>query len=791
MLPDYRVKVSDDEIIKEARKRYERASAAAQKNKNRYREAMQFVAGDQWDQQLAATRQSQMRPVLTMDRLGTHINQIVNDQRQSKPAIKVHPVDDKADVKTAEIYNGLIRNIEHISNAPMAYETAAFTQVAGGQGAWRVLTRYADDDGFDQEIFIKRILDPMSVTWDPDAKEMDGSDGKFVFIEDSYSREAFEEEYPDVVHTDWPGENDPSGWWSSDSVRCAEYYRLVNRETTLYMLSNGSVVEREEAENAAIDPTQIVSVRQARRREVQWFKLGGNSVIDSRIWPGRYLPVVRVVGNEQCIDGEIQYTGLTHRAMDPARMYNYQASVMVEMLALQKTAPWIGAKGQFKGMEQKWARSNNSNAAYLEYEPVDINGQLAPPPMRQPSPQVPTGNVQAMASAAQDLQWITGQHAANFGAASNETSGRAINARQREGDTATYHYLDNMARGILATGRILVDIIPHVYDTKRVLRILGDDETASVVQHSPDIERAMVEIRGDSGVQRIYNLGVGRYDVAVSVGPSFGTLRQESVEAMQAMLSSKPELWQAIGDIFVRRQNWPGAQEIADRLAKMVPRELKNEESEEDGEDQSAQIAQASQVAMQMQEIIAQRDQSLQQAQSIISQASQRIDELERKLIDVQSDIDINTRREEIKAGAEIEKARASVEVARLEAEAAIASAEKDTLIAKVSELKDYVSRATEIDSDGSLQHEKVEIEALKRSQESIASSIAALAHSLNDSGGKRIKFIRGIDNKLSGAVVVNDNEYIPPGSKRIEFVRGDDGSMSGAVVSSESNGCV
>ena len=678
----FRVLVPDDEILAEARKRYETATNYSAENRERFKCAMRFVGGAQWDDRLRATREAQMRPCLTMDRLGTHINQVVNDQRQSKPAIKVHPVDDVADVETAEIFNGVIRNIEHMSNAPMVYETASFTQVAGGQGVWRILTQYCDDESFEQDIMLRRVLDPMSVTFDPDAKEMDASDGRYAFVEERKSLDVFKAEYPDVDPNNWPtATGDAVGWYSADSVLCAEYYRVVHKPTTLFLLTDGTVMDAMEFAKSGRD-AEVQDQRPAKLREVQWFKIAGNSIVDSRVWPGKWIPLVRIVGNEMVLDGKIMYTGLAERAYDAQRMYNYQVSTMVELLSLQKTAPFIGAVGQFKGQEQKWARANVTNAAYLEYTPVDLNGQLAPAPQRQTAPQVPTGNVQAMEAAAQDLQWITGQHSANFGAQGNETSGRAITARQREGDTATYHYLDNLSRGILHTGRILIDLIPRIMDSRQILRTLGEDGTAQIVQQDPNQEQAKVEMRLADGVQKIYNLGVGRYDVAASVGPSFGTLRQEAVEAMSTLLQGNPTLWQAIGDLFVRNQNWPGAQQMADRLAKMVPPELK---AEENGENQSAQLQQALQQASQM---LDQREQALQQAGQMIDQAQATMRKMQEQLA-IASD---KAEAEKIKADAEIYKADADIEIARIQSAAGNAQGVVQQVSSEIAEMRQLLA---------------------------------------------------------------------------------------------------
>lgn len=719
-----------DDVLEEARERYERAADAASDNRQRYRDAIRFVGGDQWDEQTRRLREANRRPCLTMDRLGSHINQVVNDQRQSKPAIKVHPVDDTADVDTAEVFNGVIRNIEHLSNAPMVYETAAWTQVAGGQGVWRILTEYCDEASFDQDILLRRVLDPMSVTFDPDAKEQDASDGRFCFIEQTLSKEQFEKAHPDVRVQDWPSQTDPQGWWTADSVRLAEYYRIVERPTTLYMLADGSTMDAESLAEAQQGGQPIVTVgeRPAKRREVQWFLLGGGSVIDSRIWPGKWIPVVRVVGNEMMIDGKVIYTGITHRAMDPARVYNYQASVVVEMLSLQKTAPWIGAKGQFSGMEQRWATANFNNPAYLEYEPVTIEGNLAPPPQRQSPPTVPTGNVQAMQLAAEDLQWITGQHAASFGAKSNETSGRAIMARQREGDGATYHYLDNLSRSILHTGRILVDLIPKVYDTRKVLRVIGEDGSAKIVPQNPTMPAASAQMPSESGVQQIYNLGVGRYDVAVAVGPSFGTKRMEAVEAMTTLLQGNPQLWQAIGDLYLRNQDWPGALEMSERLKKMVPPELRGDE---ENNDPQAQMAQMQGAMQQAQQAIQQREAALQQASEMLEGMQKELQQLKEQQAQAQD----KTQAEMLRAETERYKADADVRIAELEAQTEVLKAQNEGESAEIEQLKQAVAmlaQRKEEPEDGEGPSMETQLLAqIYEGQQAFAASVQALAETI------------------------------------------------------------
>jgi hypothetical protein len=471
---------------------------------------------------------------------------------------------------------------------------------------------------------------------------------------------------------------------------------------------------------------------------------------------------VRIVGNETVVDGKILYTGLTQRAYDAQRMYNYQVSTMVEMLSLQKTAPYIGAKGQFKGVEARWARANATNPAYLEYEPVELNGQFLPAPQRQPAPQVPTGNVQAMQAAAQDLQWITGQHAANFGAASNETSGRAIMARQREGDTATYHYLDNLSRGILHTGRILVDLIPRIYDTKRILRVLGDDETPSVVMHDPEQPEAVRKVQDETGaIKRIYNLNVGRYDVAVSVGPSFGTLRAESTEAMTQLLQGNPNLWTVIGDLYVRGQNWPNAQAIADRLAKTVPPEIKG--GNDDEADPEAMMGQMQAAMQQLEAALQEREQALQQAAQIVQQLEGQLQEAQVKQQTEQAQVMDKTNAEIIKAETERYKADASIEVARIEAEVAKAQALREQTGADIETVKKLMATLAERmnvempeleDEDEGPEPEEIMLAQLLEQQQGMQDAIAQLATAVQNKPPIAVEIMRGPDGRAQQFVM-------------------------------------
>jgi Skp family chaperone for outer membrane proteins len=540
--------------------------------------------------------------------------------------------------------------------------------------------------------------------------------------------------------------SDTQGWYSEDTIRIAEYFRVVKTDVTLCQCADGSVYEQASVPEGA----QIIATRPGTSHKVEWYKLGGKSIVAEREWVGKWIPIVRIVGNEIDQQGKLSYTGLTTRMMDAQRAYNYWNSVVTETVALQPKAPYIGAKGQFKGVEGRWANANNSNPSYLEYEPVSLEGTVLPAPNRVPPPIVPQGALQAVSLAAEDMQWISGQHAAQLGAPSAESSGRAIMAKERQGQTATYHYVDNLARGIRHTGRILVDLIPKVYDTARVVRVLGDGGDSKPAMIDPGMPGSMAEINGPDGIQRIYNLNVGRYDVAVAVGPSYLSRRQESVEAMTQLLQANPNMWQIVGDLYLRNQDWPGAQQMADRLAKTVPPEL---QGGEDDEGQEKQVIAQMQGALQQAEMMVQQQaQQLQGAQQLAQEADQEVQQLKDELQSMKFDMAAKTNDANIKANADMYradvdkyKADAEVRIAELEAMSEQAQAQAQAAQADLSGLQSGVQALQQaIQSISQAQQQPVVVDT--------APLAAAIVASRNK-GPVAVKFVRQ-NGELVGATL-------------------------------------
>jgi hypothetical protein len=531
------------------------------------------------------------RPTLTINKLPQHVRQVTNDQRQNRPGAKVIPVDDNADIEIAEIFNGMIRHIEYISDADVAYDTACENQVAYGEGYVRLLTEYCDDNTFDQDIKIGRIRNSFSVYMDPTMQDPTGADAKYCFVTEDLTKEEFTRMYPDAspittLQSLGVGDQSISNWLNEDTIRIADYYYIDYDPATLNLYPGNQTAFAGTAEDKALKAYfgKPIKSRESDRQKVRYCKINGYEILEQREWVGKYIPVVRIVGNEFEVDGRLYVSGLVRNAKDAQRMYNYWVSQEAEMLALAPKAPFIGYGGQFEGYEDKWKTANTQNWPYLEVNPDVTDGQGAtlPLPQRAQPPMASSGLLQAKAGAAEDIKSTTGQYNASLGMGSNERSGKAILARQREGDVGTYHYGDNLARGVRHIARQLIDMIPKIYDTQRVARIIGEDGETKMVKINPDQQQPVNKIVDEQGIvlEKIYNPGVGKYDVVATTGPGYATKRQEALEAMAQLLQGNPQLWSVAGDLFVKNMDWPGAQEMSKRFAKTIDPKLMSEDED-------------------------------------------------------------------------------------------------------------------------------------------------------------------------------------------------------------------
>lgn len=571
------------DLLEEAQERFDRCKEWESEFRAAFVDDLRFANADsrnkfQWPHEVRTAREKALRPMLTINKTRQHNLNILNDMRQNKPTIKFLPMAGDASFKSAQALNSIMRTIEANSAASVAYQTAAYFQVTSGLGYIRVGTEYVSERSFDQDIKIMSVDNPMTVYLDPDHKELDGRDSKFGFVFEDMDREAFEKKYPkykDCAKSDGSlGFND---WLREDRVRICEYYRITETPDRLVMMSTGEVVSEKEISSKAVIDALIAEGAPAREvtwKQLEWMLIVGNEVVDGpRPLPGKFIPIVPVVGEQIIIEGKLDRKGHTRAMQDPQRMYNYWSSGAVEYGALQTKVPWVGPKDAFEGHELTWAQANDENVPYLPYNHVGEDGQPIPPPVKTPPPNASSLALAGMQVAAQELELVSGQYAQQMGAPGNERTGAAIGARQEQSDKSTFHYADNMAIALRQVGNIIVDLLPSVYDTKRMIMALGEDNVASQMQLDPEAPEAYQGELDDDGnpINQVFNPTMGRYLVMADVGKDYGTRRRESFDAFKILLSQAPTLTGIVGDLMFRAADFPMADEAAARLKRTVP----------------------------------------------------------------------------------------------------------------------------------------------------------------------------------------------------------------------------
>jgi hypothetical protein len=595
-------------LIDEMLECYRKIDTAESQLRRDMREDLEFVQGDQWPPEIKARREKAGRPCLTTNRLPQFIRLVTNQARASKPGIQINPVDSGADPETAQVLQDICRHVEVSSDADIAYERAAEHQAQMGRGYIGVVTEYDDDEGFTQRIKIRGFRNPFRVFLEM-GDEVDGKDAERAIVIDDYDRSEFTRRWPfaDLVSLESLRDEQTLSidWADGQKIRVAEYWytRYEEQEIVDVELTNEAgqresmillrkVLDDLTPEDRASLALKEWRARTVKRRRVYVALCSGAEILDGNAertagieWPSKYIPIVPVLGDEVELNGKVDYRGMVRNAKDPQRMYNYWVSAITEAIALAPRAPWVGTKGQFKGLEKKWATANTDAHAFLQYNEVTSGGRYAPPPQRRVEEPAIQAMVMALRQADNDLKAVMGLYDASLGQRGPEESGVAVQTRQRQGEIANSNFGDNQARAIRQVGRIIVDLAPKIMDVATVMRLRGDDGKAREVtvysNPNPQLpaDGSIPDLRALKEAEtagKIYNIGVGRYDVSVSVGPSFKSRRQEAVEAILSIINSNPNVAPYVLDLLFRNSDWPDAKLIADRFERMVPAQARD-----------------------------------------------------------------------------------------------------------------------------------------------------------------------------------------------------------------------
>ncbi len=605
------------DIVARAHKRFKLCVEWEQESRQRFKDDIRFLFADsdnaeQWNAAVRARRQIQDQPIITINKVHTHWLHVVNEGKENKPSVMVHPTGDQATYEAAQIIEGIVRHIEYISDAQTAYDKASEFQVGGGIGYWRIVTDYADEDSFDQEIYIRQVPDPLAVYLDPHIKTVDGSDARFGFIFDDMPRDKAEAKFGTILKNQTFGDG-ALAWNRKDTVRVAEYYEVVESKEWLYAVEGENGVEyvREsdippEARSILRDAYDNGTAQRRRvdKRTVKHYLIVGDEIAESSTWAGKYIPIIRVPGEEIVMEGRLDRKGLVRYLKDAQRAYNYNASAALEFGALQSKSPYMAPVEAIEGLENYWATANRENHAFLPYNHADENGNPIPAPERQQPPATAPVFMDGMQTAERELMMASGQYEATFSEQGNEVSGVSIERRQKQGSRVTFHFKDNQAKAVRFTGIQIIDLFPKIYDTKRVVRILAEDGVEQQIQIDPSQKVAFQQNKDESEakVSAIFNPRVGKYDVVAKVGPNFDTKREDAFNAMTNLLSANPELAQVIGDLYMGNADFPAADKLQERMRNWIPKSILGEGPSPEEQALQQQLQQAMQFIQQLQQ---------------------------------------------------------------------------------------------------------------------------------------------------------------------------------------------
>ena len=617
-----------DSDVKIARERFDACWSAMNENRNRMLEDLRFsnpANPEQWDKEAVRARGD--RPMLVFDRSNQYISQVVNAARQNKPSMRVRPVSDDASAKAATALNGLLFHIQDVSRADIAYDTALESAARVGLGWIRILPEVIDEATNEQEIRIKRVTRFDSVVLDDGWTEPDGSDAMDGFFISELSEAAFLKKYKGAKILSF----DEGGWFRDKTVRVAEYFkveeRLENYLTVQDPQNPGNQLDLTEKEywtlSKAIStngPIPYIKQWTETVREVRWTKMSGAEVLEETDFPASHVPLIPVIGNEMWVDDRRYLCGMVRKGMDAQKAYNYARTLEIELTSMQPKVPMMVAGEAVEGFEGDWENLNDSDAAYVRYNARDDDGNALPVPQRVASAQFPAAFAQLTQMANDDLQAAFGMYKSNLGAPSNAISGRAKMQDQREGDTANFHFLDNMNRSARHLGSIAVEMIPQIYNTQRVARILAPDGTPSQIVIDPNAPQSWQQ---QPNGKIVINPSIGDYDVMVSQGPAYATLRQEAAEQMAALFQANPQTFALLGPLWMKSQDWPFAEEAAAILKAAQPPQIQAISQSSDPEVAAAQ-AQVKQLSGQLQQVT-------QAAQAMHAQLQQKEDDARRK----------------------------------------------------------------------------------------------------------------------------------------------------------------
>jgi hypothetical protein len=776
----------DEEILEASREGLQARIEEEASLRQLMRKDLRFATLDQWPAEMRSARENDLvngpRPCLTVDQINQYLTQVSNDMAANRPAIKVRPVDDFADPGTAEIFQGLIRHIEDQSSAHIAYQTSGSSAVKIGLGFIRVLSDYSSPDSFEQELVIGRVPDTFTV-YLGEHKMPDGSDADEAWVYEAVPIKKFKREFPKakVDSAEFNGLGVTPTWRDDETVIVCEYFYKKFTPAKTVFLADGRSMFQDEFDKMPDPKPEVVDTRDSQKTTVMWCKHTGCEVLEKRELKGKYIPVVEEIGKEEIVDGKRILWGLVRPAIDSLLAFNYWISAMTEKMALSPKTPFIGAVGQFKTASDKWATANTTNHAFLEFDPIDVNGNALPAPRRQEPVQMEAAMAQMLIMLQNNVKASLGMYKASIGDTDSQQSGRAILALKKESDTGTSHFGANQAISITHVGRILVDLIPHYYDTRRILRILGEDgkaDSVTIDPKQPESKRDIHDVTGKK-IKSIYNLGVGKFDVTVTVGPGYTTSRQEAATIMTELAQGAKDPASAAIMQYgaVKSSDFHGSEEITRMLkATLPPQILQAEESQAEIPPEALQKIQ--QLSQQMQ-MMQQKGQELMQENQQLKSGAQI------NMAKISVDSEAKKQAFELDKQIAEEKARLAREEFEFQKQLDIDKAQHQAWLDEQKVSAEHSRKKTEFEFNSSMKQQEAAVNAEQ----------SAMPQTL-DTLGKMTQVFSNIDTILQQQTVLQERtaetlqamltHQISPKQVGISNVRKDaSGRITGATVNS------
>lgn len=568
------------DVIKDAQELYRDAIEATREQRIQIEEDLLFSDPSdpqQWDDTVKRQRETDpggSRPCLVMDHTGQYIDNVAGTVAKAPPGLHVVPVDNKADKRVAENLDGLFRHIEYTSRAQMHYSAALRSAARAGVGYLIVRPEYVNRTLNYQEPRIDCEPDPLKVVFDPWCNAMDGKDANFGYLLTDVSIRDFEAKYGAKTEKCSFGEteryrsND-----SRESVIVAEQWYADERKTNMIVFLNTNGEEDtlpeddywKACQNAGMT-LPLLRTFSDKKRIIKWRQMSGAEVFEESEYPADQIGIVPVYGYVAYSQGRMTYCGISRRARNPQRAYNYHQSELLAYMGNAPKAPWLAPTRAIRGLEQLWDRASLDSRAYLPFNDMDDMGPISAP-NRTPIAVNLQNHMAGAEQALKDLEATIGMYQANLGAPSNETSRVAIDGRKDSGETSTSHFPLNLSASLAQVGRICTQMIPRLFDQKRTQRILGIDSAPGFVTVDPNQEKPVEETENGLSI----NPCVGEYDVRVVIGSSFTTQRSQAQQALSEVMRTNPDMTPAIAPLWAMNLDVPNAEKLAQVLTAMAP----------------------------------------------------------------------------------------------------------------------------------------------------------------------------------------------------------------------------